>query len=162
MASTSGSSSGGRSVRGGGGAPTASEEEQINSLVVEIRVLEGTFNELSARQNLLERALLETRAALESLKGLSESNPTEVLIPVGAGVLLRSSPPRVDEVLVNVGANVVIQRKRGEAVALLEARSREIENSMVSIVSQRNQIAARLDADRQALQTMASRQSQKN
>jgi len=130
--------------------------------VVEIRVLEGTFNELSARQNLFERALLETRAALDALKGLSESNPDEVLVPVGGGVLLRSPPPNAEDVLLNVGANVVVQRKRVEAVAFLEGRAREIENSIVSLLSQRNQIAARLEADRQALQAIVSRQNQKN
>ncbi len=129
---------------------------------MEIRVLEGTYNELSARQNLLERAFLETRAALDTLKGLSESNPDQVLVPVGGGVMLRSAPPDAKEVLVNVGSNVVIQRKREEAVAFLDGRAREVENSMVSILTQRNQIAQRLDADRQVLNEMMSRQSQKN
>ncbi len=150
------------SSSGSGRSRQVSEEEQLNSLVVEIRVLEGTFNELSARQNLFERALLETRAALDALKGLSESNPDEILIPVGGGVLLRSSPPNAEDVLLSVGANVVVQRKRVEAVAFLEGRAKEIENSVVSLLSQRNQIAARLEADRQALQAMVSRQNQKN
>ncbi len=76
--------------------------------------------------------------------------------------MLRSPPPNAEEVLLNVGANVVIQRKRGEAVAFLEGRAREIENSIVSLLSQRNQIATRLEADRQALQSIVSRQNQKN
>ncbi len=130
--------------------------------MVEIRVLEGTFNELSARQNLFERALLETRSALDALKGLSESNPDAVLIPVGGGVLLRSATPNFEEVLLNVGSNVVVQRRREEAVAFLEGRAREIERSVVSLLTQRNQIAGRLEADRQALQAIVSRQNQKS
>ncbi len=144
------------------GSGQVSEEEQLNSLVVEIRVLEGTFNELSARQNLFERALLETRSALDALKGLSESNPDSILIPVGGGVLLRSPTPNFEEVLLNVGSNVVIQRRREEAVAFLEGRAKEIERSVVSLLTQRNQIAGRLEADRQALQAIVSRQSQKS
>jgi len=53
--------------------PTA--EETMNALVVEARVLESTYNELTARQNLLERALLESRAALDSIKELSGGSP---------------------------------------------------------------------------------------
>lgn len=150
----------GSSSRSGGGQ--AREEEQLNSLVVEIRVLEGTFNELSARQNLLERALLETRAALDALKGLSDSNPDVVLIPVGGGILLQSPTPNFEEVLLNVGSNVVVQKRREEAVAFLEERAKEIERSVVSLLTQRNQIAGRLEADRQALQAIVSRQSQKS
>ncbi len=139
-----------------------SEEERVNSLAVEMRVLEGTFNELSARQNLLERALVEGRSALEAIMGLSESKPEEVLIPIGGGALVKSPPPDVGQVLINVGANVVLEKSKEEAVAFLEARVKEIGNSVVAVLSQRNQIAERLESDRQALQIMLSRQNQQN
>jgi prefoldin alpha subunit len=138
-----------------------SEEERVNSLAVEMRVLEGTFNELSARQNLLERALIEGRSALDAIKGLSESKPEEVLIPIGGGALVKSSPPDVSQVLVNIGANVLLEKSKEEAESFLEARVKEIGNSVVAVLSQRNQIAERLESDRQALQVMLSRQSQK-
>jgi len=138
-----------------------SDEERLNTLVVEIRVLEGTYNDLTGRQNLLERALLENRAALDAIKGLSEKGSTEVLTQLGGGAMVRSQPPNVDRVLLNVGANVVIEKTREEAVALMEARAKEVERSIVSIIGQRNEIAERLEADRQLLQTLASRASQK-
>ena len=139
-----------------------SEEERVNSLAVEMRVLEGTFNELSARQNFLERALLEGRSALEAIRGLSESKPDEVMIPIGGGAMVKSPPPDVSRVLVNVGANVVIEKSSEEAAAFLEGRVKEIESSAVAVLSQRNQIAERLESDRQALQAMLSRQNQKS
>jgi prefoldin alpha subunit len=139
-----------------------SDEERLNSLVMEARILESTFNELSARQNMLERALLENRAALEAIKGLTDQKPTEALLQIGAGVLVRASPPSVDSVLVNVGANVVIEKTREEATAYLEARAREVEQSVVSLLNQRNEIAERLESDRQTLQAMLGRQGQKS
>jgi prefoldin alpha subunit len=139
-----------------------SDEERLNSLVMEARILESTFNELSARQNMLERALLENRAALEAIKGLTDQKPTEALLQIGAGVLVRSSPPSVDRVLVSVGANVVIEKTREEATAYLEARAKEVEQSVISLLNQRNEIAERLESDRQTLQTMLGRQGQKS
>jgi prefoldin alpha subunit len=136
------------------------EEETINSLVVEIRVLESTYNELSARQNLLERALMENRAALDALNGLGEKPPPEVLMQIGGGAMLRSPPPSTDRVLVSIGANVVIEKPKAEAVALLEGRSREVEKSLMSVASQRNELAQRLDSDRQALNSYVSRQNE--
>ncbi len=126
-----------------------------------MRVLEGTFNELSTRQNLLERALIEGRSALEAISALSESKVEDVLIPIGGGAMVKSSPPDVSRVLVNVGANVVLERSKEEAIAFLESRVKEIEKSVVAVLSQRNQIAERLESDRQALQLMLSRQNQK-
>jgi prefoldin alpha subunit len=139
-----------------------SDEDKVNNLVVEIRVLESTYNELTSRQNLLERALVENRAALDSIKGLSGKNSGEALIQIGGGAILRSPTPEVDKVLVSVGANVVIEKPREEAVAIMEERSKEVERSIVSILGQREEIAQRLEADRQLIQTMVTRAGQKS
>jgi prefoldin alpha subunit len=140
----------------------ASDEDRLNNLVVEIRMLENTYNELTSRQNLLERALLENRAALDAIKGLSQKGADEVLTQIGGGAMVRSAPPDVEMVLVNVGANVIIEKPRDEALAITEGRAKEIEKTVVSILGQRNEIAERLDGDRQLLQALVSGSSQKS
>jgi len=139
--------------------PTA--EETINALVVEARVLESTYNELTARQNLLERALLETRAALDAITGLDENPSAEILTQIGGGAMLRSPPPSTDKVLVNVGSGVVIEKPREEAKALLDERNREVEKTILSLANQRNEIAERINSDRQVLNTLLSQQTGK-
>ena len=135
------------------------DEETINALLVETRVLESTYNEFSARQNLLERALLESRAALDAIKGLADNPSSEVLTQVGGGAMLRSPPPSTENVLVSVGSGVVIEKPKEEAVAVLEVRAREFEKTIISLMGQRNEIAERLNSNRQALNTLLSRQS---
>jgi len=129
-------------------------EDRVNSLAVEVRILESTFNELTSRQNLLERALLENRAALEALKELGERKPDEVLLQIGGGALVKSTPPSVDKVLVNVGSNVIIEKPKDDAVTLLEGRAKQAEQSIMSLIGQRNEIAQRLDTDKQVLQNL--------
>lgn len=135
-------------------------EETVNALLVEVRILEGTYNELSARQSLLERALLEGRAALEAIKGLGEQQSGEILTQIGGGALLRSKPPSTGTVLISVGSNVVIEKPKDEAVAILEERSRDIEKSLVSLAGQRNEIAARLNSDRELLNNLVASSQQ--
>ena len=138
--------------------PTA--EEAVNSLVMEVRILEGTYNELSARQNLLERALLESRAALDAIKGLGEKPSDEVLVQIGGGAMLRSPAPSPDRVLVSIGTGVVIEKPRAEALAILETRVKDIERTVISISNQRNEIAERLNADRSAINSLIGNQSE--
>lgn len=138
----------------------SSEEERMNRLLVETRLLESTFNELSSRQGILERMLIESRASLETIKDIASASTEEVLVPVGAGVLLRGSPPKSDKVLMGVGANVVIEKDREQAEKVLEARSKDLEENIISILTQRNQIAQRLEADRRTLQAFIDRQEQ--
>ena len=134
----------------------SSPEDSVNALLMEVRILESTYNELTSRETLLERALLESRAALDSIKGLADNSP-EVLTQVGSGVMLRSQPPSTDRVLVSVGANVVIEKSKEVALAMLEERSRDIEKSLMSVLQQRNGIAERLNSDREVLNSLVAR-----
>jgi prefoldin alpha subunit len=138
----------------------SSEEERMNRLLMESRMLESTFNELTNRQGMLERMLIESRASLDTIKGIGSAATDEVLVPVGAGVLLRGSPPKADKVLVGIGANVVVEKSREEAEKILEGRAKNIEENIIAILSQRNQIAQRLEADRRTLQAFIDRQEQ--
>jgi len=130
----------------------------MNRLIAESRMLESTFNELSNRQGMLEMMLIESRSSLETIRGVASDPTEEVLIPGGAGVLLRGSPPKADKVLMSVGAAVVIEKSKEDAEKMLEARAKEIEENIITLLSQRNQIAQRLEADRRALQAFIDRQ----
>jgi prefoldin alpha subunit len=136
----------------------SSEEERMNRLIAESRMLESTFNELTNRQGMLERMLIESRSSLDTIKGISAASSDEVLVPVGAGVLLRGSPPKADKVLVSIGANVVIEKTKEEAEKMLEGRAKVIEENIITLLSQRNQIAQRLESDRRTLQAFIDRQ----
>jgi len=123
-------------------------------------MLESTFNELTNRQGMLERMLIESRTSLDTIKELGSAKTDEVLVPVGAGVLLRASPPKADKVLVSIGANVVVEKTREEAEKILEGRAKNLEENIITILSQRNQIAQRLEVDRRTLQAFIDRQEQ--
>ena len=138
----------------------SSEEERMNNLLLESRLLESTFNELTNRQGMLERMLIESRSSLETIKQVGSATTDEVLVPVGAGVLLRASPPKADKVLMSIGANVVVEKGKEDADKMLVRRSKELEENIIAILTQRNQIAQRLEADRRALQAFIDRQEQ--
>ena len=130
----------------------------MNRLIAESRMLESTFNELTNRQGMLERMLIESRSSLDTIKGIASASTDEVLVPVGAGVLLRGSPPKADKVLVSIGANVVVEKTKEDAEKMLEGRAKVIEENIITLLSQRNQIAQRLESDRRTLQAFIDRQ----
>ncbi len=56
---------------------------------------------------------------------------------------------------------MVIEKPRDEAVAILEERSREFEKTIMSIIGQRNEIAQRLNSDREIMNNyLAAHQQQ--
>jgi prefoldin subunit 5 len=58
----------------------------------------------------------------------------------------------------SIGAAVVIEKSKEEAERMLEGRAKEIEENIITLLSQRNQVAQRLEADRRALQGFIDRQ----
>ena len=136
-----------------------SEEEKINALVVEIRLLENTYNELTARQSIVERVVVESKAALDAIIGLSNVKPNQILVPIGAGAMLKFPAPETDRVMINIGSDVVIEKSKEEAITMLQNRLKEAENSLNTLMTQRNQVAQRLEADRQLLESLV-RQAQ--
>ncbi len=138
----------------------SSEEDRMNRLIVESRILESTFTELTNRQGMLERMLIESRASLDTIKQLGSAATEEVLIPVGAGILMRAAPPKSDKVLVGIGASVVVEKSKEDAEKMLEGRAKDLEENIIAILTQRNQIAQRLETDRRTLQAYIDRQEQ--
>jgi len=75
--------------------------------------------------------------------------------------MLRSPPPDVENVLVSVGADVVLEKTREEALAIIEERQKEVEKSIMSVVGQREELKQRLEADQEVLQALVSSAGQK-
>jgi prefoldin alpha subunit len=114
----------------------------------------GQQAEILTRQlDMLDQRRVESAAAVESLKSLSgDAEPPIVLVPLGGGATVRAKVLDPEKVLVNFGADVVVQRTNAEATAFLEERITEIEAlekrvaaSLDQIRAQANDVARRIE-----------------
>ncbi|MDA4133486.1 MAG: hypothetical protein OK454_10245, partial [Thaumarchaeota archaeon] len=62
--------------------------------------------------------------------------------------------------VVRIGANVVVEKTKEEAEKILDGRAKNLEQNIITILSQRNQIAQRLELDRRTLQAFVDRQQE--
>ncbi len=139
-----------------------SDEEKLQSMVYESRLLEGQYNELNQQQSFLVRAFAEVSASRDALRGLSETASTEILIPLGGGVFVKGTALPPSQVLLGIGADVVVERSREEALSFVEERLKEMENALSGIEARRNEIANRINAQRTAINAIVENQSQQH
>lgn len=125
----------------------------------EVQALQAYLNEYGQQAEILSRQLemmnrqrLESLAAIDALKALMEQQGSVVLVPIGGGTTVRAQIVDPDNVLVNVGADVVIRRNNQDAIGFLEDRIRELEalekkisESLEQVRGQINEIARRID-----------------
>ena len=135
-----------------------SEQERLQSLVLELRVLEGYLKEIDVRESVVARAIIESRSALEAIKGFSSSSSSEVLMPIGGGVFLEASAPPLDKLIINVGAGVVIEKTKQETVDFLEERIKEFESAIQNFEVQKSDLASKINENRVTINSIVEKQ----
>ena len=113
----------------------------------------GQQAEIFAGQlELMEHARMEAIAGIEALQGLFEADDSTVLLQIGGGASVRAKVPEPDKVLLNIGAEVIVERTNKDAVEFLKDRIMEMEASEKKVVetldrlrSQMNEITKRLE-----------------
>jgi prefoldin alpha subunit len=117
----------------------------------------GQQAEIFASQlELMENGRMEAHAAIEALQGISDADDGTVLLQIGGGASLRVKVLEPDKVLLNIGAEVIVERTNKDAVEFLKDRIMEMEASEKKVVetldrlrSQMNEINKRLEQEYQ-------------
>jgi len=120
------------------------DEEKVQSLIAELKILESYFNEANTRQAMITNAIIESSAAQEALQGLLKEN-SEVLVPIGGGLYIYSQAQRPDKLLVNIGANVVVEKTKEDALSFLDIRMKDLEKAQETLESQKNEFKNRIN-----------------
>jgi prefoldin alpha subunit len=113
----------------------------------------GQQAEIFASQlELMENGRMEALAAVEALQGISDADDGTVLLQIGGGASLRARVLEPDKVLLNIGAEVIVERTNKDAVEFLKDRVIEMEASEKKVVealdrlhTQMNEINKRLE-----------------
>lgn len=108
---------------------------------------------LTQQLSMIEQQRLEAAAAIETLRAITETEDGVVLLPIGGGALLRVKVLDAGHVLVNIGADVSVERAGAEAMEYLQDRITELEalgkkvaGSVEQLQGQATEISRRLEA----------------
>ena len=136
-------------------ASRSKEEEELRKLSVELRFLEQTAETLQSRIGMLNAAITDLTYASMTLEGVEqEKENSELLVPIGGSSYVRAKLASPDMVVVGLGAGVSVEKPLPEAKALLKERLDELEKTMRSAQQQFAQVADRINADRNRLESL--------
>ena len=132
-------------------------EEELRRLSVESRLLEQTAEAVQARINMVNAVITDLTYATVSLEGLEkEKADTELLVPIGGSSYVKVKLANPDKVVVGMGAGVSIEKTLPEAKAIVKERLDELEKTMRSAQQQFAQVAERVNAGRNRLESLLS------
>ena len=136
----------------------SNEEETFRRLAVELRLLEGTAEELQSRINLVNAALTELKIASVTLNGIEEEKENSSLfVPIGGGSYIKAKLESADKIIVGVGAGVATERTVKEATASLERRIGELEKTRNTLQQQLTQVVGKIQDGRSKFEELTAK-----
>lgn len=126
----------------------------------EIQTLQMYLNEygqqielMTQQLGMIEQQRFEGTAAIETLHAIGENADGTVLLPIGGGAFLRVKVLDAGHALVNIGADVSVERATADAVEYLgdritelEALAKKVAGSIEQLQGQATEISRRLEA----------------
>lgn len=122
-----------------------SEEEKMQALVGQMKLYEAYLNDIDTRESTVARLMEEARQAIEAIKSISGQDPAQTLMPIGIGVYMQTATSPNNKLLISIGSGVAIEKSKDDAVAYIESRLKELEVALRSMLSQKQEIAARME-----------------
>ena len=116
------------------------------------QLLHKHLEELKQQGTLLEARFMEFEATKQALGDFKEIKGKDMRVPLGSGCYIKGKGGESADILVNIGANIMIRKPLAETVKLLQERVEEIENysknlqeQMKTVIAQINEITADLE-----------------
>jgi prefoldin alpha subunit len=134
---------------------TASRDEEVRKLSVELRYFEQTAENLQQQLSMMNAAITDLSYANMTLEGVEkEKENTELLVPIGGSSYVKVKLASTDKVIVGMGAGVSIEKTVPEAKTIIKERLEEIDKTRVSGQQQLSQIAERINHDRARMESL--------
>ncbi|MCX8170956.1 MAG: prefoldin subunit alpha [Candidatus Bathyarchaeota archaeon] len=138
-------------------ASSGSIEDEIRRLIVELRLLENTAENLQLRLNLVNANLTELNLASMSLEGIEKKDSNHIFVPIGGGSYIKAVLEETDKVVYGVGAGIAIEKTIKEAKEDIANRIAELNKARAALEQQLNQVLTSIRERQARLQELTSR-----
>ena len=110
-------------------------DEELSRYMIMIEQYKEQINQLEMQSQYVQAAINDYSKAKITLENVEKTEKgTDVLLPIGGGALIEASVKNTDNVLFNIGADIVIQKNIESAVKKIEEKIESLQKSQEKIV----------------------------
>lgn len=131
-----------------------SEQKELQEKILTYRILEARLDSLLKQRDMIASKLIEIQTTLASLSEIEKSKE-EILFPIGAEAYTFGKVIDKKKMIVEIGANVALEKGVEEGKEILNKRKAEMENALNAIQKDVAQISAGLEQLGPEIQEMA-------
>ena len=131
------------------------KEKNIQEMYMEFQMLDQRIKQLQSQLEMLANQLMELNATGNSLDEFSKiTDEKEVFVPLSSGIFAKATMKKSDELLVNVGASVVVAKDIPSTKKLIQNQIEEIKKLQQRMVADLEKMADRAGQLEMHLQSM--------
>ncbi|MCC6017779.1 MAG: prefoldin subunit alpha [archaeon YNP-LCB-003-016] len=109
-------------------------EEEVGRLYAQITTLNSIADALKEQSEILQRQIIDTQLALETLNEISKLEKNhKVILPLGSQIMVDAVIVDNENAYVNVGSNIIIKKPNKEVIEILEKRMEALQKQQMEI-----------------------------
>jgi len=120
------------------------ERKELQEKILTYRILENRLEDLLKQREMVISKLIEIQNTLGSMDEIEKSKE-EILFPIGAEAYTFGKVIDKNRIMVDVGANVILEKTLKEGKQILEKRKIEIENGLGEMQKEVAEMSAALE-----------------
>lgn len=133
------------------------KEKKAQEMYMEFQVLEQHIKQLQGQLGITTNQLIELNTTKNSLEEFNKINTEkEVFVPLSSGIFAKAKIKDTSELLVNVGANVVVKKGVDSAKRLIQNQIEEIKKIQRQMIDSLEKMTARAAQLEMQLQSLIS------
>lgn len=101
-------------------------DEDAKQAYFEMRAIEQQMKQLQQQIAILENQVQEFENSADSIEKLKSKSGEEIMVPVNAGIYAKAELKHNDRFVVNVGANVAVEKSGDETIDILKKQVDEM------------------------------------
>ncbi|MBI5072250.1 prefoldin subunit alpha [Candidatus Woesearchaeota archaeon] len=102
-------------------------QQALQEKYMEYQMLQEQLGKMSEQSETLKKQTEELETLKEAVHAIQETKVgSEMFVPISSGIFVKAEIKETNEVLMNVGDNVVVPKNMKDAVALIQKQQNEI------------------------------------
>ena len=133
-------------------------EKRAQEMYMQFQAMDQHIKQLQKQLEAVTGQLMELDASSYSLDEFRKISPEkEILLPLSSGIFAKASIKDASELLVNVGANVVVQKNVDSAKRLIQSQIEEIKKIQKQLVGELEKMMGHAAQIEMQLQSLVSK-----
>ena len=129
--------------------------EEVQEQYVALQILDHQIKQAQKQIIAIEEQVTELESVMSAVAELaSQEASSEMFVPLSSGIFVKTTLKETKQVLVNVGANVLVKKEVAQTQELLQAQMNELRDLQQQIAEQVQKFATEAQTVQEKVQSM--------